>query len=83
VIEGDPMHIAFLLATNHDHWFPFFLIPLFFIGVWVIVFATFGWGWRRHPGHRSGESILADRYARGEIDEQEYRERRAILRSKP
>ena len=76
--------IAQLLATtdDHDHWFPFFpLIPLFFIGLWVFVFATFGRRWRHHP-RQSGEAVLAERYARGEIDEQEYRERRTALRRK-
>jgi putative membrane protein len=80
----DLMAIAQLLASNHDndHWFPFFpLIPLFFIGLWVVVFATFGRRWR-HQSRRSGESVLAERYARGEIDAQEYRERRTALRSK-
>jgi putative membrane protein len=78
------MSIAQMLATNqdHDHWFPFFpLIPLFFIGLWIVVFATFGRR-RRHHARRSGESVLAERYARGEIDDQEYRERRSTLRSK-
>jgi putative membrane protein len=76
------MNLALVLATHHDHWFPWFLIPLFFIGFWILVFAVFGRRWRHHPYHRPGESILADRYARGEIDEQEYRQRRAALRSK-
>ena len=80
----DLVTIAQLLASNHDndHWFPFFpLIPLFFIGLWVFVFATFGRRWRHHP-RRSGEAVLAERYARGEIDAREYRERRTTLRSK-
>ena len=77
------MTIAQMLANHdHDHWFPFFpLFPLFFVGLWILVFATFGRRWRHHP-RQSGESVLAERYARGEIDEQEYRERRATLRRK-
>jgi putative membrane protein len=78
------MTIAQMLATthDHDHWFPLFpLIPLFFIGLWILVFATFRRRWRHHP-HQSGESILAERYARGEIDDREYLERRTTLRSK-
>ena len=38
------------------------------------------------PGNRSGpgpEQILAERYARGEIDEEEYRRRLATLRGAP
>jgi hypothetical protein len=83
--EGNhAMTIAQLLATTRDgdDWFPFFpLIPLFFIGLWAVVFFTVGRRWRAHP-RRSGEAVLAERYARGEIDEQEYRERRTTLRRK-
>jgi len=78
------MTIAQLLATTRDgdDWFPFFpLIPLFFIGLWAVVFVTFGRRWRHHP-RRAGESVLAERYARGEIDAQEYHERRTTLRRK-
>ena len=78
------MTIAQMLATthDHDHWVPFFpLIPLLFIGLWILVFATFRRRWRHHP-QQSGESVLAERYARGEIDDREYRERRTTLRSK-
>ncbi|WP_235465941.1 SHOCT domain-containing protein [Streptomyces platensis] len=38
------------------------------------------------PAHRGGphaEQILAERYARGEIDEEEYRRRLATLRGTP
>jgi putative membrane protein len=77
------MTIAQLLATHDgDHWFPWFpLIPLFFIGLWVFIFFTFGRRWR-NCGRQSGEAVLAERYARGEIDAQEYRERRTTLRRK-
>lgn len=34
----------------------------------------------RRAGSRSGEGRLAERYAAGEISEQEYRERLAVLR---
>ena len=74
-----------LIANHwHDHdgdWFPFFpLIPLFFIGIWVFVIFTLRRRWAGSYGHRSGESVLAERYARGEIDEGEYRQRRDVLR---
>jgi putative membrane protein len=76
---------ALLLATHdgyhHGYWFPFF--PLLFFGLWLAVFLTIGRRWRRGYGHGpSGESVLAERYARGEIDETEYRSRRAVLRGK-
>ncbi len=33
-----------------------------------------------HTHHGKAEDILAERFARGEIDEQEYRQRLAVLR---
>jgi putative membrane protein len=73
--------IDFLLASHqwHGHdgaWFPLF--PLLFLGLWVVLLVTVGRRWRHSRG--GGESVLAERYARGEIDEAEYRERRAVLR---
>ncbi len=39
---------------------------------------------RRRPGEgreeRTGESVLAERYAKGEISEEEYRQRLTVLR---
>ena len=72
---------ALSLATHHLHgssggWFPLF--PLLFLGVWVVLAVGLGRRWR-HP-RRSGEAVLAERYARGEIDEAEYRSRRSVLR---
>ncbi len=55
--------------------FAFFL----FVGLFRAVF------WRRHRRHwhrhqqSSGRTILSERFARGEIDEQEYRQRLAVL----
>ncbi|WP_454853624.1 SHOCT domain-containing protein [Promicromonospora soli] len=37
--------------------------------------------WSRDGDHGDAEQVLAGRYARGEIDESEYRERLAVLRS--
>lgn len=72
---------ALLLASHlwhHDGgWFPFF--PLLFFGLWIALWLTLGRRWL-HRGRHSGESVLAERYARGEIDEAEYRERRSVLR---
>lgn len=65
--------------------FPFFLIPLF----WLLLIAaiiTFVTVTRRRrdttAGRRSGERTLAQRYAAGEIDADEYRSRRDVLREK-
>jgi putative membrane protein len=78
--------LATIVASDHwrhDGWFPWFpLIPLFFVGIWVFLFAfVFRRRWRMGGGP-SAEDVLAERYARGEIDEQEYRQRRTVLRRK-
>ncbi|MFI2205564.1 SHOCT domain-containing protein [Streptomyces sp. NPDC020192] len=39
--------------------------------------------WQRTPPVSGPEQILAERYARGEIDEEEYRRRLATLRESP
>ncbi len=79
-----------LLATIGEHahrdfgWYGFgFIFPLLF---WVLIFgAIFFFARRRRDWHewhgvRSGESVLAERYAKGEISEEEYRQRKAVLR---
>ncbi|MCZ9881305.1 SHOCT domain-containing protein [Arthrobacter sp. B2a2-09] len=66
---------------------PFFLlIPLF----WFLVigfFIFFGRRmWRRNhywAATQGAESVLRERYARGEIDETEYRQRLEVLRTHP
>jgi putative membrane protein len=59
---------------------------VFPIVFWVLVLSAIGYViWRRSPGQsarHAGEQTLAERYARGEIDEHELRERRANLRGK-
>jgi|GEM_PF-1353274 len=76
------------IATNWNYDgdgppFPFFLFPLF----WLLFFAgviTVVTVLRRRrdttAGRRAGERTLAERYASGEIDADEYRTRRAVLR---
>ncbi|ARZ66716.1 hypothetical protein SMD11_1052 [Streptomyces albireticuli] len=39
--------------------------------------------WHKGPAPGSPEQILAERYARGEIDEEEYQRRLATLRGSP
>lgn len=63
-------------------WWPIF--PLFWIVFWgVLIFAVFRFrrGGRWHNGH-SAENVLAERYARGEISVDEYRERLSVLKQK-
>ncbi len=65
--------------------YPFLLVPLTF---WLVVVGLVVWfavNRRRHDravGVRAGEQVLAERYAAGDIDEEDYRIRRAVLREK-
>ena len=77
-----------ILLAESDHWdgpgwwiiFPIFW--LLFLGA-VLCFLIFG---RRRDcrmaGGQHGESKLAERFAAGDIGEQEYRERLSVLREK-
>ena len=70
------------LAACDDHggWF---FIPLIFIG-WFLIWGLllFGFWRRRRWDGRDGTAVLAERYARGEIAEDEYRARLAVLKEK-
>ena len=75
----------------------FLLIPVFWIVVIVVLASVLGRRWRRRamaggygPGFgphawggnaRAAESTLAERFAQGDIDEQEYRARLEVLRA--
>jgi putative membrane protein len=62
-------------------WWPGF--GLLWIALFWGVAVLFFWrrrGWRGKPS-ASGEAVLAERYARGEITEDEYRERIRVLKS--
>jgi len=74
--------------------FLFLLIPLFWIGLFVLIFSLVGRRWRRnawaggygpwahhHSGTRAAEASLAERFAQGDIDEKEYRARLEVLRA--
>lgn len=80
-----------MLADHYDGpgpWWP--LIPIFWllcVLTFAIVITRFGW-WRRNrcsdeqrrtEPSRTGRTRLAERFAAGEIDEQEYRSRLAVL----
>ncbi|KTR39908.1 MULTISPECIES: hypothetical protein [Curtobacterium] len=62
---------------------PFFLFPAFFLLVLLAVAVVFGvlrrGGWRARSDARA---VLADRFARGDIDADEYRSRLAELSRK-
>jgi putative membrane protein len=65
-------------------WWPIF--PIFWLLVFIAVIVFFATmrrrRWHDWNGSRSGHARLAERYAAGEIDEDEYRTRRAVLNEK-
>jgi putative membrane protein len=72
-------------AWHHDGpgWWIVF-VPLFWFaviaGIVLLLRSRGGWGPLRVGSHRqSALDVLDDRYARGEIDVDEYRERRSVL----
>jgi putative membrane protein len=76
------MVVETIVAEAGWHGGPWFLVfPLLwialFIGVWLVVRNR-----DVHAVRRSAETVLGERYARGEIDEQEYRARLAVLRQR-
>lgn len=75
-------------------WILFFLIPLFWVGVVVLIVSLARrrhgrWGhapWMHGHGPwggagRGAEATLAERFAQGDIDEKEYRARLEVLRA--
>jgi putative membrane protein len=74
-------------AASNDHWdgpgwwWPIFpLLWLLLIGFVVYRLSFLGRRRWREQGTRAGEARLAERYASGEIDEQEYERRLATLK---
>jgi len=76
-----------LLAHNHgwggDGPGPWLIFPFTFFLLWAALIGVVIWRvrrggapWARH----NGQSVLAERYARGDISADEYRERRDVLR---
>lgn len=69
-------HAAYWGHGGFGWWFIF---PLF----WILLIALFVFGRRR--GHqaehrRAAEGVLRERYARGDVDETEFRQRLEVLR---
>lgn len=66
--------------------FPFFPFMgiLFWVFVFLLIFSLIrrGHRWHDHGYHedKSPEEILAERYAKGEIDEKEYQKRLGVLK---
>lgn len=81
------MDAALLLADEARHggeWWPIFPLLWFALIAGAIFF--FGKrarrGMHQHP-YLAGQAVLAERYARGEITEQEYRDRQTVLKQDP
>ncbi|HEX6231406.1 MAG TPA: SHOCT domain-containing protein [Actinomycetota bacterium] len=74
-----------LAAFARDGWGWWWIFPLAWIAL-IALFWTFAWRgpWRRRAWEApsSPEAVLGERYARGEIDEQEYRTRLSVLRER-
>jgi uncharacterized membrane protein len=78
-------HTPHVIAADHwdgpGAWWPIFpLLWLLVIGAIVTTTVVISRRNRRLGGAREGEARLAERFAAGEIDEQDYRARRAVLR---
>jgi len=58
---------------------PFWFFPIFWFLVIGLLIFTFK---RRQHGPTSAEGVLRERFARGEIDDTEYRQRLEVLRTK-
>jgi putative membrane protein len=79
--EVTHMEVSTVLAFGHA-WGagPWFLVfPLFWLTVVVVLAIVFRRRRRGHAYDGSGEALLAERYARGEITEEEYRQRLSVL----
>ncbi|CAN5630838.1 hypothetical protein BH20ACT23_BH20ACT23_01670 [soil metagenome] len=80
------MTMAGEVLANSGGWGPggwWVVFPLFWLLLWGgLIFAFIrgrrNWG-RSHQG-QSAQDVLAERYARGEIAEEEYRERLSVLK---
>jgi putative membrane protein len=69
-----------LASADHDHWW---VVAPFFWALWIGVIVTAIWFFtrrkRRWYGSDHAKAILAERFARGEISVDEFRERLELL----
>ncbi|GAA1718927.1 SHOCT domain-containing protein [Fodinicola feengrottensis] len=68
------------------------IFPLTWLVIWAAIITTVVLLWRRRSrlappqlfgSTRSAQALLAERYARGEVTDEEYRQRLETLREKP
>ena len=74
-----------LMTWAGPHAGPWFLVfPFLWIAVVALLVVAFRGGWSRRRGlhESSAESLLGERFARGDITAEEYRERLAELHRK-
>ena len=81
LLTTDTAQVVLAHADGRDGWWPIFPI-LWLLVIGAIVTTVVLSRRRSHAlaGPRAGEARLAERFAAGEISEQEYRERRAVLK---
>ena len=63
-----------------DYWFIFPIMWFLIIAGGIVAAVVISRRNRNAAGPRAGETVLAQRYAAGEIDEEEYTARLAVLR---
>ena len=63
-------------------WGAWLIMTLMMLAFWaLVIWAVLSVARSSGSGRDSGEAILAERFARGEIDENEYRHRRDLIRT--
>lgn len=75
--------VTFVVGSHGEHdgfWFPFGLVWLALVGAGIWFFVVRGRRFRQPSGLERARDIVAERYARGELTADEYRERLEQLR---
>ena len=71
-----------MILAWHEHgsgWAPRPWWPLLWLLVVGLVVGVTAWVFRRRAPRREAEAVLAERYARGDLTDEEYRHRLAVL----
>jgi putative membrane protein len=70
------------MVLDSESWHGWWLAAPLWILLWVVIVSALfrgRWAWRRCDRRPTAQDVLAGRFARGEIDADEYRSRRATL----